>query len=105
MRKSPYGKHFLARREKIGRRQQRPCCQGLPDSSVCVLVGARGFEPPTPRSRTECSTRLSHAPTEAKGYLTTSARSRLREPERQQLARVVPAAHGNDDVLAAVEEI
>src|ERR1700752_4629231 len=27
------------------------------------LVGARGFEPPTPRSRTECSTRLSHAPT------------------------------------------
>ena len=29
------------------------------------LVGARGFEPPTPRSRTECSTRLSHAPTAA----------------------------------------
>src|SRR5687768_14375697 len=29
----------------------------------CELVGARGFEPPTPRSRTECSTRLSHAPT------------------------------------------
>ena len=29
-----------------------------------VLVGARGFEPPTPRSRTECSTRLSHAPTQ-----------------------------------------
>ncbi len=27
------------------------------------VVGARGFEPPTPRSRTECSTRLSHAPT------------------------------------------
>jgi hypothetical protein len=27
------------------------------------MVGARGFEPPTPRSRTECSTRLSHAPT------------------------------------------
>src|ERR1700741_3554198 len=27
------------------------------------LVGASGFEPPTPRSRTECSTRLSHAPT------------------------------------------
>src|SRR5207247_8276290 len=28
-----------------------------------LVVGARGFEPPTPRSRTECSTRLSHAPT------------------------------------------
>ena len=30
-----------------------------------LLVGASGFEPPTPRSRTECSTRLSHAPTQA----------------------------------------
>src|SRR2546422_1607138 len=27
------------------------------------LVGERGFEPPTPWSRTRCSTRLSHAPT------------------------------------------
>ena len=27
------------------------------------VVGAKGFEPSTPRSRTECSTRLSHAPT------------------------------------------
>ena len=27
------------------------------------MVGARGFEPPTSRSRTERSTRLSHAPT------------------------------------------
>src|SRR5882757_11290976 len=26
-------------------------------------IGARGFEPPTPWSRTRCSTRLSHAPT------------------------------------------
>src|SRR3954467_5168686 len=33
------------------------------------MVGASGFEPPTPRSRTECSTRLSHAPTGAKAYL------------------------------------
>src|SRR5262249_23003240 len=30
---------------------------------IGILVGASGFEPPTPRSRTECSTRLSHAPT------------------------------------------
>src|SRR5262249_57061567 len=35
------------------------------------LVGARGFEPPTPRSRTECSTRLSHAPTGRNRYLTS----------------------------------
>src|SRR5580692_11135343 len=27
------------------------------------LVGERGFEPPTPWSRTRCSTRLSHSPT------------------------------------------
>src|SRR5579872_1078997 len=26
------------------------------------IVGARGFEPPTPRSRTECATRLRYAP-------------------------------------------
>ena len=32
------------------------------------VVGASGFEPPTPRSRTECSTRLSHAPTSVKAY-------------------------------------
>jgi hypothetical protein len=30
-----------------------------------VLVGERGFEPPTPWSRTRCSTRLSHSPTKA----------------------------------------
>jgi hypothetical protein len=33
---------------------------------VCVvkkMVGAEGFEPPTPASQTLCSTRLSHAPT------------------------------------------
>src|SRR5579884_2305928 len=30
---------------------------------VWGMVGARGFEPPTPWSRTRCSTRLSHAPT------------------------------------------
>ena len=34
------------------------------------MVGARGFEPPTPRSRTECSTRLSHAPTTRRFYPT-----------------------------------
>ncbi len=33
-----------------------------------MLVGASGFEPPTPRSRTECSTRLSHAPTAEKEF-------------------------------------
>jgi hypothetical protein len=30
-----------------------------------IMVGERGFEPPTPWSRTRCSTRLSHSPTKA----------------------------------------
>jgi hypothetical protein len=30
------------------------------------MVGERGFEPPTPWSRTRCSTRLSHSPTVSK---------------------------------------
>src|SRR5271165_1643955 len=32
-------------------------------SSWKQMVGERGFEPPTPWSRTRCSTRLSHSPT------------------------------------------
>ena len=32
------------------------------------LVGERGFEPPTPWSRTRCSTRLSHSPTLGCGF-------------------------------------
>ena len=30
--------------------------------SLIVLVGARGFEPPTPASRTRCATGLRYAP-------------------------------------------
>ena len=37
--------------------------KGDPKVALIILVGAPGFEPGTPRSRTECSTRLSHAPT------------------------------------------
>src|SRR5437588_11728854 len=32
-------------------------------SKLLKLVGARGFEPPTPWSRTRCATRLRYAPT------------------------------------------
>ena len=32
-------------------------------SSKLGLVGARGFEPPTPASRTQCATGLRYAPT------------------------------------------
>ena len=31
-------------------------------SSAMELVGARGFEPPTPCSRSKCATRLRYAP-------------------------------------------
>src|SRR5258707_8701435 len=46
------------------------------------MVGARGFEPPTPWSRTRCATRLRYAPTayardSRKNPITASARSLL----------------------------
>src|SRR5713226_7351110 len=44
----------------IGRQNQQP--QFFCGFSEKILVGARGFEPPTSRSRTERSTRLSNAP-------------------------------------------
>ena len=34
----------------------------LPPTIIIKLVGARGFEPPTPWSRTKCATRLRYAP-------------------------------------------
>ena len=33
-----------------------------------LLVGVRGFEPPAPASRTQCSTRLSYTPAKARAY-------------------------------------
>ena len=47
-----------------------------------VLVGARGFEPPTPWPPAKCAARLRHAPTDADQY---SGRSVSRRP--------VPPAH------------
>ena len=44
-----------------------------------LLVGERGFEPPTPWSRTRCSTRLSHSPTYI-GQEDARPRERLRTP-------------------------
>ena len=37
--------------------------RGGSGSSKLALVGARGFEPPTPASRTQCATGLRYAPT------------------------------------------
>ncbi len=36
------------------------------DNPLKSLVGVRGFEPPAPASRTQCSTRLSYTPAEAR---------------------------------------
>ena len=35
--------------------------------SDAMMVGERGFEPPAPASRRQCSTRLSYSPTDARG--------------------------------------
>src|SRR5262249_6452640 len=50
---------------------------------VRKLVGVAGFEPATPSSRTRCSTRLSHTPTDKPAYtIVTLARQagQLRDP-------------------------
>src|SRR5207244_6312680 len=54
------------------------------------LVGASGFEPPTPRSRTECSTRLSHAPTEANQYSSSSRRPSVYRLDDVDVVRAGP---------------
>jgi hypothetical protein len=62
------------------------------------LVGARGFEPPTPRSRTECATRLRYAPfptTEARGGAALmTGPTPLVNPLVPGLALPSPAPHG-----------
>jgi malonyl-CoA/methylmalonyl-CoA synthetase len=40
-------------------------------SLLRILVGVRGFEPPTPASRRQCSTRLSYTPTVPRGIAPT----------------------------------
>jgi hypothetical protein len=38
-------------------------CRRLPAKLLKKMVGVRGFEPPTPSSRTMCATRLRYTPT------------------------------------------
>jgi hypothetical protein len=45
----------------LGVPQRRSYCSAQL-SGWYEMVGERGFEPPTPWSRTRCSTRLSHSP-------------------------------------------
>src|SRR6201996_9465370 len=43
-------------------RRDRICTSAVALRVLDLMVGERGFEPPTPWSRTRCSTRLSHSP-------------------------------------------
>ena len=72
------------------------------------LVGERGFEPPTPWSRTRCSTRLSHSPTDDWISVTmgTTWRPELRQYSILQfgdlLARAALLAGMDTDFCAAI---
>ena len=50
---------FCAGRHCLGLARQGPDHMGC---ALMRLVGVRGFEPPAPASRTQCSTRLSYTP-------------------------------------------
>jgi hypothetical protein len=59
------------------------------------LVGERGFEPPTPWSRTRCSTRLSHSPTEVSCYSTTRDMTRPADGGSGNLGPLGLSSHEN----------
>ena len=58
------------------------------------MVGAAGFEPATPASRTQCSTGLSHAPT--RWRLIASAFAHCKEPD----LRILPPSNRRSEVPA-----
>jgi hypothetical protein len=53
----------------------------LPLSPLISLVGVRGFEPPAPASRTQCSTRLSYTPAEGGDIASRIETCKLGPPE------------------------
>ena len=55
---------------------------GLRTPRRASLVGVRGFEPPAPASRTQCSTRLSYTPAEG-GHIQAAAAPSKRGARRQ----------------------
>lgn len=59
------------------------------------MVGARGFEPPTPASRTQYSTRLSYAPSLITSSLTASRLTTSRLSTLTSLRSVQPNHHYN----------
>ena len=65
------------------------------------MVGARGFEPPTPASRTLCATRLRYAPTEGLPRRKKKGAGRLRSIP----SRPAPNFGGEWPVLEAADEV
>ena len=62
-----------------------------------VMVGARGFEPPTPSSRTMCATRLRYAPTEGGPFAGLAHDSKGPATRRSSIPDPVRGATGEDD--------
>ena len=69
---------------------------GLPPGRAmimrCMMVGKRGFEPPAPASRRQCSTRLSYSPTEPDRYALGGPTGDWRGAYTQHFAAVQAAA-------------
>jgi hypothetical protein len=70
------------------------------------MVGVAGFEPATPASRTQCSTRLSHTPTMRSGLIAKRTRPRKRRISlfaQCLLGRIITSAqeHGHADIARA----
>ncbi len=69
---------------------------GLPPGRAmimrCMMVGKRGFEPPAPASRRQCSTRLSYSPTESDRYALGGPTGDWRGAYTQHFAAVQAAA-------------
>ncbi len=80
----------------LRRKPWASCCHCEGKTGAGDMVGARGFEPPTPWSRTRCSTRLSHAPTEKRsrffGGTATDARRAPRPQNHRRLEDTIPGA-------------
>src|SRR5581483_3977607 len=67
---------------------------------VISLVGVRGFEPPAPASRTQCSTRLSYTPAKAAHIALGAGRDKAATDARPHRLRPAADATGAQAPLA-----
>src|SRR5215472_11519397 len=80
-------------------------------AAAAGVVGVRGFEPPAPASRTQCSTRLSYTPAEPRHIALAAASDKAAlqarrlapccRPERTQPAK--HARHAVDDFVKGAD--